>query len=950
MRKVSRVVIAALFLQIFVTGVSAEAAPASSLRITAASANGTQVKVSWTPQKLSAKDIYEVEFTKIATPKVVKSLKTKSVSIIAKLDPFSNYTVRVRQILTPKKWTPSRTFKTTSDAITGLEISNITSTGANLSWQPVVGATSYNIYSFKKLLANVSTPMYSVTGLLPGSVAQFSIIPLSGLIQGTELSDINVSTLIETPASPTISGVTSNSAIATWKVDPNASKYEVVLYDALGTSERDEKIVEGSLSSITFSNLLPLTNYTVGIKSVYSASTSKQSSLASFTTLKPVISSATISNTTTNSLTLSWTPNPVLTSYEVYRDGQVVATSVSSTLSSYVFSALIPGQRYRLGVRGVFMDGSKTAAYTEIIEASGSTTIDPTFRPAISIAPVIELPFANVPIIGATLVTSTGTWSSLIPIASYSYQWQRSIDGGSTYGDLLGATNSSYVVTVADNTYLLRVKVSATNVNGTGVSFSSATSAVASVYNIQVPIVRGNAVAGEVLEVSDGTWSSRFPITLSYKWSTSRTGGFIANAVSPSLTVPSTEAGYTITAQVTASTSHGFLAITSPSRGLVTIVGNTVLPVVSGTLRVGGTLSVTDGTWLNLGNDSTATYQWQTSTDGALWNNIAGATSSTYVLKAAQAGLFIRAQVFNTKSGSAAVLANSLSTAQVPVLNITNVTAPVVSGAWTVGTSLSASSGSWSTSGTYTFQWQSSSDNSTWADIAAATSASYVVTSNEASKFVRVQVINTSTSGSGIAYSSSRSKVGSPFNTVLPAVSGTIKIGSTQTVTNGTWANTPTSYGYQWQKSADGILWSDISGETASTYIPTFDVANLQVRVNVSAANAVDTATVTSAVIQSFLPPQASVIPAITGTKTVGQTLTSSAGTWPSTSSGFAYQWQRSSDSGVTWSNIVGATSSTYVLVAGDAGYQIRSQVSLTANSGSSSAYSLATTSVAPAP
>jgi hypothetical protein len=58
MRKVSRVVIAALFLQIFVTGVSAEAAPA--LRITAVSANGTQVKVSWTPQKLNAKDIYEV--------------------------------------------------------------------------------------------------------------------------------------------------------------------------------------------------------------------------------------------------------------------------------------------------------------------------------------------------------------------------------------------------------------------------------------------------------------------------------------------------------------------------------------------------------------------------------------------------------------------------------------------------------------------------------------------------------------------------------------------------------------------------------------------------------------------------------------------------------------------------------------------------------------------------
>ena len=950
MRKVSRVVIAALFLQIFVTGFSAEAAPASSLRITAASANGTQVKVSWTPQKLSAKDIYEVEFTKIGTPKVIKSLKSKSTSIIAKLDPFSNYTVRVRQILTPKKWTASRTFKTTSDPIAGFEVSNVTNTSANLSWQPIAGATSYNLYSNKKLLTNVSTTVYSVTGLLPGTITQFSVIPLRGLIQGAESSSIEVSTLIDTPLVPTLSAITSNSVTTNWVIDKNATSYEVVLYDAQGTGEILSKLVEGSLGSTVFGNLIPLTNYTVGIKSIYSGSTSKQSALASFTTLRPTITNAAISNSTTTTMTLSWTPHPSATSYEVYRDGQVVATSVSSTLSSYIFSTLIPGQRYRLGVRALFTDASKTISYTDIVEASGVTATDPAFRPIISIAPIIELPYANVPIIGATLVTNTGSWSSIPSVTSYSYQWQRSIDGGSTFSDLLGANASSYVVTVSDNSYLLRVKVSATNLNGTSFSFSSATSAVASVYNIQVPIVRGNAVAGEVLEVSDGTWSSRFPITLSYKWSTSRTGGFIANAVSPSLTVPSTEAGYTITAQVTASTSHGFLAITSPSRGLVTIVGNTVLPVVSGTLRVGGTLSVTDGTWLNLGNDSTATYQWQSSTDGALWNNIAGATSSTYVLKAAQAGLFIRAQVFNTKSGTAAVLANSLSTAQVPVLNITNVTAPVVSGAWTVGTSLSASSGSWSTSGTYTFQWQSSSDNSTWADIAAATSASYVVTSNEASKFVRVQVINTSTSGSGIAYSSSRSKVGSPFNTVLPAVSGTIKIGSTQTVTNGTWSNTPTSYGYQWQKSADGILWSDISGETASTYIPTFDVANLQVRVNVSAANAVDTATVTSAVVQSFLPPQASVIPAITGTKTVGQTLTSSAGTWPSTSSGFAYQWQRSSDSGVTWSNIVGATSSTYVLVAGDAGYQIRSQVSLTANAGSSSAYSLATTSVAPAP
>ena len=117
---------------------------------------------------------------------------------------------------------------------------------------------------------------------------------------------------------------------------------------------------------------------------------------------------------------------------------------------------------------------------------------------------------------------------------------------------------------------------------------------------------------------------------------------------------------------------------------------------------------------------------------------------------------------------------------------------------------------------------------------------------------------------------------------------------------------------------------------------------------SVGGVNAVDTATVTTAIVSGFLPPQATAIPAITGTKTVGQTLTSSSGTWPGTSDGYVYQWQKSSDSGVTWTNIASATASTYVLVAADAGYQIRSQVSLTTNAGSSSAYSLPTVGIAP--
>jgi hypothetical protein len=314
--------------------------------------------------------------------------------------------------------------------------------------------------------------------------------------------------------------------------------------------------------------------------------------------------------------------------------------------------------------------------------------------------------------------------------------------------------------------------------------------------------------------------------------------------------------------------------------------------------------------------------------------------------------LYVRAQVLGSKSSTVptayTIVATTTNTAVVPTLSITNSVAPAVTGSWTEGTTLSASTGTWSTSGTYTYQWQSSSDNSTWSDIASATSSSYTLTSSEGSKYVRVQVINTSTAGSGVAYSVARSKVGAPFNTILPAITGTIKIGSTQTVSTGTWSNTPTGYSYQWQKSADGISWINLSGETASTYVPTFDVANLRIRVSVGAGNAVETATVTTAIVNGFLPPQATAIPVVTGTMTVGQTLTSTSGTWPGTIDSYVYQWQRSSDSGVTWTNISGATASTYVLVAADAGYQIRSQVSLTTNTGSSSAYSLPTVGIAP--
>lgn len=86
-------------------------------------------------------------------------------------------------------------------------------------------------------------------------------------------------------------------------------------------------------------------------------------------------------------------------------------------------------------------------------------------------------------------------------------------------------------------------------------------------------------------------------------------------------------------------------------------------------------------------------------------------------------------------------------------------------------------------------------------------------------------------------------------------------------------------------------------------------------------------------------PPANTVAPAVTGTATVGQTLTTTNGTWTGSPS-FTYQWQRA---GV---NIGSATASTYVLVDADYTNAIRCVVTGTNAGGNASANSNATAAV----
>ena len=911
----------------------------------------TSVEVAW--EEDAAATGYDVTFNS----GIPKRTKTPNFTFTG-LKPgiVGQFSIRPISGIYKGEATPFFEFSTLTSGPSSLKSSSITTNSFLLEWIGVEGATSYNVYKNDIFLGSSRTTSYAVKSLLPDVAADYWVEAVFNDVVTEASEKLNVKTEQEVLAVlgvPVVSAITSVAANVNWTLAPKATSYTVTLYDSLGLTAVATKTISGSITSTQFTSLAPLTGYSVGVVVNNGNNSSKQSPLAVFTTLKTEVSGLITSNITTTALTLGWTSIAAATSYEVLRDGLVIASSIAPTTLSYGFSSLAPGVTYRLGVRATYLNGSNVTTTTELKEISVATLIDTSYKPAINTNPVITLPYALNPIVGATLTSTTGIWTSVPAVSAYVYQWQRSADGtDANYSDIVGATGLTYVVTSLDVGFRLRIKVTATNTNGTGTVFSAATLVGMVGYNTVAPVIRGNFVVGQTLEASEGSWFSPYAIVIGYQWLSA--GSAIAGAVSSTYVPTSTNIGSIITVTVTASTLQGSLSLTSPTRGSILAINNSVAPTITGSVNVGGTLTLSQGTWLN---SPTLTQQWQSSSDGSLWNAISGATGLTYVLTDTEAGLFIRAQVFGTRTYTTtySVTANTASTARVPaVVTLTNSVSPVVSGAWTVGTTLSTTNGTWTTAGTFTYLWQSSSDNSTWATAAGSSQvSSYVVLAGDSGKYLRVQITNTTTSGAGIAYSASRSKVGSPYNTALPTISGTLRIGSVQTVTTGSagWDNSPTSQSFQWQSSTNGISWINIGGATTSTYAPTFDLANQQIRAAVTAANAVGSALVVTAAVQNFLPPQATVIPTTSDTSTVavGQIISiTSNGTWPGSPSTFNNQWQRSSDGGTSWANISGATGATYTAATSDLGYNIRLQLTLTTNSGSSSAYSLPSVAISP--
>ena len=352
--------------------------------------------------------------------------------------------------------------------------------------------------------------------------------------------------------------------------------------------------------------------------------------------------------------------------------------------------------------------------------------------------------------------------------------------------------------------------------------------------------------------------------------------------------------------------------------------GNTVQPSVTPTTGIGaGTnLSCSTGSWT--GSPTAYAYQWLR---GGV--AIAGAITSGYQIQNIDTSQAISCQVTATNStGSTPANSNVIA---VPAITPVNSVAPAVTPATaTVPQPLSCGTGTWLYTPTgYAYQWQRAGS-----PISGATASSYPLQIADAGFAVGCVVTATNAAGSASATSNTVAvPLLLPVNTSAPVISGPggslAGLGAALSVSsNGVWTNSPTSYSYQWQRGV-----TNISGATTSAY--TVQAADLGSTVScvVTATNAYGSAAASSNGISAVAAPSNSVAPALSGTPYVGQTLTTTNGTWTGSPT-FTYQWLRD---GV---GISGATAQSYALVSADAPHSVSCVVTANNVGGSATANS----------
>ena len=288
----------------------------------------------------------------------------------------------------------------------------------------------------------------------------------------------------------------------------------------------------------------------------------------------------------------TWGPAPVALAYQ-WRANNTVITG--ATASTYKPLAADLGKTITVTVTG------SKAGYTTTAKTSPATPIVMAANPVLT-APVPTI--SGTSRVGSALTAGPGTWGPA-PVA-LAYQWR------ANNAVITGATASTYKPLAADLGKTITVTVTGSKAGYTTTAKTSPATPIVMAANpvltAPVPTITGAAKVGSTLTAVPGTWGPA-PVGLAYQWRangiaiTGATAGTYRPAAADlgktiTVTVTGSKAGYTTAAKTSAATAKVAAGVLSAS-----------VPTISGTARVGSTLSAVPRTWGPA--PVTLRYQWR---------------------------------------------------------------------------------------------------------------------------------------------------------------------------------------------------------------------------------------------------------------------------------------------------------------------------------------------------
>jgi hypothetical protein len=196
---------------------------------------------------------------------------------------------------------------------------------------------------------------------------------------------------------------------------------------------------------------------------------------------------------------------------------------------------------------------------------------------------------------GRDLSASRGSWTG--GGLSFAYRWVRcnpngGLPDGSDCTSIAGANGTHYVLTGSDVGFRLRVRVTATNSEGSRTSASNPTALVVGPpVNTSIPIATGQPLVDATITVQPGSWVGRQPIGFSYAWVRCNTAGgdcvAIPGATGRAYRLTASDVNHKVRCSVTARNAVGATTVLSSESGVVGV------PLPPGAIKLpGGGVSI----------------------------------------------------------------------------------------------------------------------------------------------------------------------------------------------------------------------------------------------------------------------------------------------------------------------------------------------------------------------